>query len=639
MSIEKVQKAVRHLSRHCDRALALDGCGFNKIDASFGRSLAGQEHWTPNQVRAAQRMLRKYRGQLESAGFDMNEVLEEIQTASPAERGENNMIGTATVKDNLIEIKFPFNWEVLEAVKTIPGRRFQSTGKYWTAPVGFEAAKILKETGFQLDETLKGLLEEQVPVEKVQMVEVQGLKRELFPFQRQGVSFIESRNGRALIGDEMGLGKTIQAIAWLALHPELRPAIIVCPATLKLNWESEIRKTIPGTPNIQVLNGTDTNQPLYGDYIIINFDILPNKYDVNGRSKKEIPGTGWVDFLIKKNPKVLIVDEAHYIKSNKANRTKGVKKLAKKVPHVIGLTGTPIVNRPIESFNIMQIINKTVFPDFWKFAQTYCGAKHTGFGWDFSGATNKEQLHKILTDTIMLRRKKEDVLTDLPAKLYSYIPMELGNNSEYKRAETDFIKYIRETKGKEAAMKARQAEHLAQIEALKQLCIKGKMSQACQWIEEFLETSDSKLIVFAVHKTTIDALMTRFRNISVKIDGSVTPSEREHAVQAFQNDPEIKLFIGNIQAAGVGITLTASSAVAFLELPWTPGDLMQAEDRAHRIGQKKNVNIYYLLASNTIEEKIAALLDEKKKVLGAVLDGKEEFENAELIKELMEAYE
>ena len=201
------------------------------------------------------------------------------------------------------------------------------------------------------------------------------------------------------------------------------------------------------------------------------------------------------------------------------------------------------------------------------------------------------------------------------------MPIQLLNTTEYQGAEADFIAFIRETKGDEAAIRALNARAFTEIEVLKQLSVKGKLKGVIEWIKDFLTVSD-KLVVFAIHKFVIHALMEEFKNIAVKIDGSVNLTDRQKNVDRFQKDKKIKLFIGNIKAAGIGITLTASSNVAFVELPWTPGTLVQAEDRCHRIGQKDSVNIYYLLAIGTIDERIAHLLDQKKKVLDAVLDGK-----------------
>jgi SWI/SNF-related matrix-associated actin-dependent regulator 1 of chromatin subfamily A len=313
-----------------------------------------------------------------------------------------------------------------------------------------------------------------------------------------------------------------------------------------------------------------------------------------------------------------------------------VKKISKRIDHFIALSGTPIVNRPIEMFNALNIIDPTVIPNFWEYTKRYCGRKHNGFGWDFSGATNTQELHKILSESIMLRRKKQDVLTELPDKTFSLVPMELDNEKEYFAAENDFIQFIKETKGRQAAERAEGAQVLAEIEGLKQLAVKGKLTQSINWIADFLE-SDEKLVVFAVHKFVIDALMEAFKGKAVKIDGSVKNEDRQTAVDKFQNDDNIRLFVGNIQAAGVGITLTKASNVAFLELPWTPGALVQAEDRVHRIGQKDAVTVHYLLAAGTIEEKIARLIDSKRKILDRVLDGRRTEEES-LLGELINEY-
>lgn len=634
--VQLVQDATKYLANVCDGASTEDGNGFNKIDSGFGRSLAGQAVWTKKQTIAAAKMLKKYKGQLTRAGFNVAHLFEtkpeELQEAFPEPKPvikEEALPNKTAVlmKNGSIRIEFLFDWAVLEIVKAIPNRRFHgdSKEKYWTAPVSKEAIEILSNAGFDMDSALLPTLKvKEITMDDVSEndVEIKGLKKDLFDFQKKGVAFIEAKGGRALVGDEMGLGKTIQALAWLQLHPENRPAIILVPAHLKLNWAQEIASTITSKTSTYVAQGTYKGQPVKEDIIIINFDILHR---------------GWLEALQALNAKALIIDEAHYIKSNKAIRTKATKKLAKTIPHIIGLTGTPIINRPAESYNIIQLIDKTIFPNFMKFVHNYCDAKHNGFGWDYSGSSNTGELHEKLKE-IMIRRKKADVLPDLPDKLRSYVPMELDNQKEYKLAESDFIEYLLTSKGEEAAEKASQAEHLVRIEALKQLAVQGKMKHTINWISDFLENNGQKLVVFSTHKIVVDKLMETFGNVAVKVDGSVSSIKRNEAVQAFQNDPKVRLFVGNIQAAGTGLTLTAASSVAFVELPWTPGELAQAEDRCHRIGQKNTVNIYYLLAKDTIEGDVIELLDEKRLVLDAVLDGQES-DQSSLFSALIEKYE
>jgi len=535
----------------------------------------------------------------------------------------NKKIVTIAVNENgerVLKIAFPYDGVLLKIVRDIPGRKYHPESKCWSAPLNVISIKALMDADFMVEDKVMNFLKEsKVQTKQIELKGIPGLKGKLYPFQNKGVAFVEANKGRALIADEMGLGKTIQALAWLQLHEEKRPVIIVVPASLKLNWEREALAWLPN-PRTELLSGTLPWIPT-GDILIINYDILHK----------------WLYILKNIKPQVLITDECHYYKNNGANRTKAIKMLGKGIPHVIALSGTPIVNRPIEVYNAIHLINPDLFPNFWNYTHRYCNAVYNGFGWDFNGASNTEELHQRLVDTVMIRRLKKDVLPDLPKKVRSFIPMELTNTNDYREAENNFIEFLRKRKGSEAAERASNAQALVEIEILKQLAVKGKMGQAIEWIRNFIDI-DSKLVVFAVHRNVIDILMETFCDVAVKVDGSVTQSNRQRAVDSFQNNDEIRLFIGNIQAAGVGITLTASSNVAFLELPWTPGAVTQAEDRCHRIGQQDSVNIHYLLAAGTIEERIARLLDQKRKVLDAVLDG-EITTTESLLSELMKQYE
>lgn len=577
------------------------------------------------------------------------------QEADTDRKGETSTAASATaVKPpvskrarewkGMIAIQFPYAAETVNQVKTLDGRKWYSEGKYWTAELKACSIMKLREWGFELDESLaKHVVENLNEVKRHTAPELDdddpsngeviealsesigialtksGIKRELFQFQKEGVAFIHSRKGRALIGSEMGLGKTIQALAYLQLHPELRPAIVVCPASLKLNWVKEIQLTMTEKKDTQILTGK-TPSRISGDIVIINYDILKH----------------WVESLLKIKPKIIIADEIHFIKSNSAKRTKAMKDLAKPVPHFIALSGTPIVNRPIEIYNAVTIVNPRVLPKFIDFAKRYCGAVHNGFGWEMKGATNSEELHKLLTSTVMIRHKKSDVLKDLPDKTRSFVPIVLDNQEEYTSIEDDVIGYLKEVKGDDAADRASNAEIIVRIEQLKQAAARGKLESAIEWIDNFLESGE-KLVVFATHKFVIDRLIEAFKKVAVKIDGSTSMVDRDKAVVRFQTDPSCLLMVGNTKAAGVGYTFTAASNVAVLELPWTSGDLVQAEDRCHRIGQKDAVNVYLLLAQGTIDEKIAYMLDSKTKVLDAVLDGKETQEES-LLKALINSY-
>jgi SWI/SNF-related matrix-associated actin-dependent regulator 1 of chromatin subfamily A len=519
-----------------------------------------------------------------------------------------------------IIIRFPFDPEDIAIVKRIPGRKYHANEKVWSCPVSKKAVHTLESAGFLISKKLRQQLR-QLTVPEI--IDIPGLKQPLFPYQAAGVGFVQSRKGRALIADEMGLGKTIQATAWLQLNPDLRPAVIVCPASVKLNWMREILAWMDvDHDSVELVSGT-TPYILSGEFPIINYDILDS----------------WIPDLIKLKPQVVIADEVQYVKSNKAKRTKALRKLVKRTPHFIALSGTPIVNRPIELYNAIRLINPELFPNWLEFTQRYCNRHHNGFGWDISGASNTKELHEILTDSIMIRRTKAQVLTDLPPKIRSFFPLQMSIEGEtnYWEAENNFLRWLEQNKNKKAAERASQAETITKIEVLKQIAVSAKMDAAINWITDFLESGE-KLVVFATHKFAISALMEAFGKIAVKIDGSVSSAaKRQEAVDKFQGDPKTKLFVGQIEAAGVGINLTAASNVAFLELPWTPGALSQAEDRCHRIKQKNAVNIYYLLAENTIEEKIAGMLDDKRRVLDSVLDGVQTDEKS-LIVELIQNF-
>lgn len=556
-------------------------------------------------------------------------------STAPAQGGIGRKAKLVEYEDSAVKaimLQFDFNRALVDEVKTIPGRRFHNNGpkpadKFWTVPLSLETVQSLQEMAFDIDQRILDWVEQKTgSVEQEDDdIEIPGLKGTPFPYQRKGVQFLERRNGRGLIADEMGLGKTIQALAWLQLHPEARPAIIVCPASLKLNWAKEIFHWMESGTNVQMLHGT---KPHLGEdpsnsILIINYEILAY----------------WSDTLNQIGPQVVVTDEAHKYKNNQAKRTKAVKKLAKGVPHFIALSGTPIVNRPIEMYNALKLVDSSVVPGFWGFAKRYCGARHNGFGWDFTGATNTDELHDKLVKTVMIRRRKADVLQDLPDKLHSAVPLEIDNRQEYDKASRDVVAWLAATEGEERAQSAKNSEMLARINTLKKLAARGKLKSAINWVSDHIE-SGNKIVVFVHHKEIVQGVKDAFGEQAVKVDGSMSQEDRNKSVEAFQNDDNVMVFIGNMQAAGVGLTLTAASDVAFIELPWTPGELVQAEDRCHRIGQKNTVNVYYLLAADTIDEDIADLLSEKRKVLDAVIDGQEPDEASmlsELISNLKEA--
>jgi len=476
---------------------------------------------------------------------------------------------TANLIQNKIQIKFKGDdfTKTLEQVKSLNGRKYDPDTRSWRVHLSEENIESLKSWDFDISpDILKWLTKAKAPLQTKTINKIEGLYKKLYPFQHEGVEFLESLNGRALIGSEMGLGKTCQVIAYLQHHPELRPALIIVPASVKYTWQNEI--DIWTKKNSEILSGRKNGKNIKEDFVIINYDIVSNRL-------KE---------LKKLNPKVIILDECHFLKNSSAQRTKAVIKLCKRVKHIIALSGTPIVNRPIEFWNIIKILNPSLFSSRWDFANKYCNPTHNGFGWNLNGSSNTTELNKLLTNKIMIRHKKKDVLKDLPPKVRSIIPLEIDNAYEYNQVENNIIEWIHNNEGKAKAEKAKAAEVLIQMEKCKQIACKGKMKQAIKWIEDFLETGQ-KLVVFTTHTKTLDILENHFKEINVRLDGSTPVPKRQKIVNDFQNNENIKLFIGNIKAAGIGITLTASSNTCFLELGWSPAEHIQAEDRCVFEGQ------------------------------------------------------
>jgi SWI/SNF-related matrix-associated actin-dependent regulator 1 of chromatin subfamily A len=439
-------------------------------------------------------------------------------------------------------------------------------------------------------------------------LEVDGLGGQLKSFQRAGVSYLLSQR-RAFLADEQGLGKTVQALAALQADAAF-PAIVLCPAALKLNWMREIERWLPSR-SAQALNGAATKSPLEGaDITVVNYDILAARLG-------ELTGL---------RARALVLDESHYCKNATAKRTLAAQRLADAIGPDglrLALTGTPVMNRPAELIPQLRILGR--LEEFGSGAQ---------FGRCFRGPDAHMRLHWHLRSRCFARRLKSDVLTQLPAKQRSIVPLELDNQAEYRLAERDLVAWLRsqpldlrELDAKVAS--ALRAERLVRLNALKLLAARGKLPGALTWIHDFL-CSGERLVLFAHHREIHRAVLERFPE-ALHIIGQDSPRARDEALRAFQDpDGDHRLIVCSAAVASEGITLTRASNVAFLELDWTPAKHEQAEDRCHRIGQQDAVNAWYLLAADTVDETIAALLERKRAVIGAVVDGREQDEDGVL---------
>ena len=422
---------------------------------------------------------------------------------------------------------------------------------------------------------------------------------ELAPFQWAGVRYaLEARS--TFVADEQGLGKTVEALAALEADGAF-PAIVVCPAAMKLTWEREAGHWLPHR-SVAVVSGRVAVPPS-GDITILNYEIVAAHRDA----------------LARRRPRAIVVDEAHYCKNPSAKRTQAVRTLAGAVRGgglKLALTGTPVLNHPDELIAQLRVLDR--LQDFGS------GAR---FSHQFRGraGVSEERLHWHLRRRCFVRRLKADVLPQLPAKRQVVVPIALTNEPEYRLAQRDVIEWLRtqpldlsELNAKIAA--TLRAQRLAQLGTLQRLAARGKLAAAMAWIEDFLASGEA-LVVFARHVDVQQAVLERFPD-ALHLLGSDPLPARETSIAHFQRPDGPPLIVCATRTAAQGITLTRASNVAFLELEWTPAIHDQAEDRCHRIGQHDAVTAWYLLAADTIDETMSRLIQSKRATVAAVTDGR-----------------
>lgn len=411
-------------------------------------------------------------------------------------------------------------------------------------------------------------------------------------------------NDRFILADDMGLGKTTSTVI-ASLESGAKKVLIVCPASLKINWKREIENY--SEDHVLIVEGKKWGSTF--KYYIINYDILKNFHTTENTEDSEA-----YQIIVNEGFDLAIVDEAHYISNSQAQRTKLLNDILAKIPKVWLLTGTPMTSRPINYYNLLKIVNSPLTLNWQSYVIRYCKGYQFRVGgrkvWNTSGASNLDELRD-QTKAVVLRRLKTDVL-DLPEKIISPIWLEL-KNSFYDDELTEFLRISEENKDKESITVT-----LNRLMKLRQLIAIEKVEHTCELIDKVLEQG-KKVIVFTNFTMSLDMLHEKYKKKSVVLDGRMSKIARQESVDRFQNEDKIKIFIGNIKAAGVGITLTAADTVIMNDLSFVPADHSQAEDRAYRYGQKNSVLVYYPVFENTIEMTVYNILQKKKDIIDQVM--------------------
>ena len=422
-------------------------------------------------------------------------------------------------------------------------------------------------------------------------------------------------NKKYILADDMGLGKTTSTIV-ASIESGAKKILIICPASLKINWQREIENYT--TRSIYISEGKNFSQE--HDFVIINYDIIKNFHNVKKKSDSQILGA---------NFDLVVVDEAHYIKNGQAQRTKLINDLVKNVDRLWLLTGTPMTSRPMDYFNLLSLIDSPVAKNWMAYAIRYCSGYQFNAGgrkiWNVTGASNLEELRD-RTSGLTLRRLKQDVL-DLPDKIITPVYLRL-KSKQYEEVMGDYYNWYEKNPDESKSLTV-QFTKLTQV---RQVIAEEKVIQTIELAENIIEQG-KKVIIFCNFTNSLDRIIQHFGKTAVRLDGSMSKPERQNSVDKFQEDDKVKVFVGNIKAAGVGITLTAAEAVIMNDLSFLPSDHSQAEDRAYRYGQKNNVLVYYPIFENTIEGIIYDILNKKKQVIATVMGDVKN--DVDLVEEIM----
>jgi SWI/SNF-related matrix-associated actin-dependent regulator 1 of chromatin subfamily A len=422
---------------------------------------------------------------------------------------------------------------------------------------------------------------------------------------------------RFILADDMGLGKTTSTVI-AALETEVKRTLIICPASLKINWEREIKNYTDRSTYI-----CDGKNYEDADFVIINYDIIKNFHDPKDPENSKI---------LQSDFGLVVIDEAHYIQNKQAQRTKLINDFVKDIDRLWLLTGTPMTSRPINYYNLLDLVQSSVAANWMAYVIRYCEGYQFSVKnrkvWKVTGASNLEELRE-RTSKQVLRRLKTEVL-DLPDKIITPVYLRL-KSKEYEQLMGEYYDWYDKNPDESSSLTVQ----FTKLTKVRQVISKEKINSTIELIDNILE-QDKKVIVFTNFTESLQLIHSHYNKNSVYLDGSCSPKQRQDAVDRFQTDDKIRVFVGNMKAAGVGITLTAAEAVIINDLSFVPGDMSQAEDRAYRYGQKNSVSIYYPLFDNTIEGIIYDIVNVKKQNISTVMgDNLDKGDTAQEIMELI----
>ncbi|XP_055342539.1 SWI/SNF-related matrix-associated actin-dependent regulator of chromatin subfamily A-like protein 1 [Paramacrobiotus metropolitanus] len=528
---------------------------------------------------------------------------------------------------NRVEIHSPYCAQLIETFKRFKTKQYDTAKRIWSfefsdyetleRTIRTELGNYVEFEGlarFVVDILVKGR-HKRTPAQDVDLAEKipDSLLLRLLPYQVEGVTFAVRNGGRILLADDMGLGKTVQAIATAAYFKNDWPVLCLTPSSVRFEWREQWLRWIPTLKpqNIVVVTNSKQSDQLANAHVVIT------TYDLLVSMKKH--------FLPHTFP-FLICDESHALKSYKAQRTKVVSEVAKKAVRILLLSGTPALSRPVELYSQIELLDRTIFRTFPDYAKRYCDAHVGSFGhMDYSGMSNVEELQLILEATVMIRRMKKDVASQLPDKTRSIVVLDPGK-----------VQFPSELSSSAESFREMQSHSASYAQIRKTLLTyfqhtgKAKLPAVVDYLKDLLEENSSlKMVIFAHHTQVVKEIHESLGGDShgITIDGSTPTETRKHLCDKFQRDNTCRSAVLSITACCTGITLTAASLVVFAELYWNPGILVQAEDRLHRLGQQNNVMVRYLVAKQTADDELWPLLKRKLEFLNDVGLSTDNFNN------------